>query len=75
MSLSEDEAKEKYNHWAAYQFPGPLPLLPAYSAGCSKTVDAGPPLGRGKFCNYLIISAAGITTIFYNRFEREAPLA
>lgn len=62
--------KSDYQYYALYNLADfPIPLLPVYSSGCSKTVDAGGALGKGRFCDYLIIGAGTSITIFYNRFE------
>lgn len=62
--------RNNYKYSAAYTVGDfPLSLFPAYYSGCSKTVDAGPPLGRGRFCDYMIIGAGSTIVIWYNRFE------
>lgn len=62
--------RDNYKYSAAYNLGDfPLPLYPAFYSGCSKVVDAGHPLGRGRFCDYMIIGAASTIVIWYNRFE------
>ena len=63
--------QDDYNKSVAYAIDQyPLSDLPGYyTDGCSSVVEAGYPLGRGRFCDYFILAAGSTIVVFYNRFQ------
>lgn len=71
-NLRMENRNTAYQYSVTYQWPNaPLDIVsfPNPNPGCSEVVDAGYPIGRGRFCDYEVLGIGGVVIINYNRFE------